>query len=88
MAIEESASSRVQYLARLQQFMDMTLKDLAKASESKDADQREIQAIRGVLLKIVKIWNESTGGTQNNSPVASTDLDGAKKIPSAGTNES
>lgn len=87
MAMEEPAGSRAQFLGRLQQFMDMTLKDLAKASESKDADEREIQAIRGVLLKIVNLWNESTGGAQNNSPIASTEVGGAKKSLPAETRE-
>lgn len=81
MAIAEPAGSRAQFLARLQQFMDMTLKDLARASEAKDADEREIQAIRSVLLKILGVWKEATVNSENSSPGTSMAIETAKKSP-------
>lgn len=78
MASEEPAGSKTQLLSRLQQFMDMTLRDLARASEWKDADEKEIQAIRNVLLKIVTAWKQATGNGQNNSPGESAEVGVAK----------
>ena len=78
MASDEQAGSRTQLLSRLQQFMDMTLRDLAKASESKDADEKEIQAIRNVLLKIVTAWKQATSTGQNNSPGICAEVGAAK----------
>ena len=80
MASDEPAGSRTQLLSRLQQFMDMTLRDLAKASESKDADEKEIQAIRNVLLKIVTAWKQATSNGQNNSPSVCAEVGGAKNV--------
>ena len=80
MASDERAGSRTQLLSRLQQFMDMTLRDLAKASESKDADEKEIQAIRNVLLKIVNAWKQATGNGQNNSPSQGAEVGGAENV--------
>ena len=80
MASNEPAGSRTQLLSRLQQFMDMTLRDLSKASESKDADEKDIQAIRNVLLKIVIAWKQATDNGQNNSPSLDAKLDGAKNV--------
>ena len=68
-------------MSRLQQFMDMTLRDLAKASESKDADAKEIQAIRSALLKIVIAWKQATSNGQNNSPSLGAEVAGAKNVP-------
>ena len=78
MASDEPAVSRIHLLSRLQQFMDMTLRDLARASESKDADEKEIQAIRNVLLKIVTAWKQATGNCQNTSPSVGAEVGGAK----------
>lgn len=80
MASDEPTGSRTQLLSRLQQFMDMTLRDLAKASESKDADQKEIQAIRNVLLKIVITWKQATSSAQNNSLSMSAEVGAAKNV--------
>lgn len=79
MASDEPAGSRTQLLSHLQQFMDMTLRDLAKASESKDPDEKEIQAIRNLLLKIVTAWKQATDA-QNNSPGVGTEVGGAKNV--------
>jgi hypothetical protein len=65
--IEEPAGSRAQFLAYLQQFMDRTLKDLDRAVEAEDADEKEIIAIRSVLLKI--------GSGRRLSPMPMTILD-------------
>lgn len=80
MTSDEPAGSRIQLLSRLQQFMDQTLKDLAKASESKDADEREVQAIRNVLLKIVNAWKQATASTQNNSPGIGAEVSETKNV--------
>lgn len=81
MASDEPAGSRIQLLSRLQQFMDQTLKDLANASESKDADEREIQAIRSVLLKIVNAWKQATSNSQNNPTSPTAQVSGGKNVP-------
>ena len=80
MASDDPAGSRTQLLSRLRQFMDMTLRDLAKASESKDADEKEIQAIRSVLLKIVNAWKQATSNGQNNSPGVGAGVGGGKNV--------
>jgi hypothetical protein len=59
MVLDEACSSRAQFLSRLQQFMDRTLKDLDRASDRKDPDGKEVQAIRNVLLKIARLWKEA-----------------------------
>jgi hypothetical protein len=59
MATEKPPGSRDQFLAHLQQFMDRTLKDLDKAVEAEDADEKEIVAVRSVLLKIGRLWKEA-----------------------------
>jgi hypothetical protein len=56
---KKTAGSRPQFLAHLQQFMERTLKDLDKVSESKDADEKEIVAFQNVLLKIGRLWKEA-----------------------------
>ena len=61
--------------------MDQTLKDLAKASESKDPDEREVQAIRNVLLKIVNAWKQATSNGQNNPPSPGAQVSGGKNVP-------
>jgi hypothetical protein len=66
MTIEEPAGSRAQFLAYLQQFMDRTLKDLDKAVESEDADEKEIIAIRSVLLKIGRLWKEALADSRDD----------------------
>lgn len=81
MASDEPAGSRTQLLSHLQQFMDQTLKDLAKASESKDADEKEVQAIRNVLLKIVNAWKQATSNGQSKSPSLGAEVGRAKKVP-------
>lgn len=66
MTIEEQTGSRAQFLARLQQFMDRTLKDLDKATESKDSDEKEIAAVRNVLLKIGSLWKDALARTNDD----------------------
>ena len=61
--------------------MDQTLKDLAKASESKDPDEREVQAIRNVLLKIVNAWKQATSNSQNNPTSRGAHVSGGKNVP-------
>jgi hypothetical protein len=66
MAIEKPPGSRDQFLAYLQQFMDRTLKDLDRAAESKDADEKEITAVRNVLLKIGRLWKEALADARDD----------------------
>ncbi len=50
---------RAEFLARIRRFTDETLDNLNAASRGKDADEKEVRALRSILLKLLKIWDKA-----------------------------
>ncbi len=54
-----SVGPRAEFLARIRRFTDETLDNLNAASRGKDVDEKEIRALRNILLKLLRIWDKA-----------------------------
>ena len=59
MGEDGSAGPRAEFFARIQQFADEILDSLHAASRGKDVDDKEVRALRSVLLKLLRIWDKA-----------------------------
>ena len=82
--MDENVGSRAEFLARLQLFMDMTLEDLRKASGSKDVEEKDAQAIRGVALKLMRIWEKASANSLAGGRNVPVPGQAARKSPDSG----
>ena len=53
------AGPRTEFFARIQRFADEILDSLHLASRGKDVDDKEVRALRSVLLKLLRIWDKA-----------------------------
>jgi hypothetical protein len=51
-----TTGSKTELLARIQRFTDQMLNGLDKASQAKDADEKEVRILQQGIQKSLKIW--------------------------------
>ena len=59
MGKDVSVGPRAEFFARIQRFADEILDSLHAASRGKDVDDKEVRALRRVLLKLLRIWDKA-----------------------------
>jgi hypothetical protein len=67
-----SGGPRAEFLARIRRYTDEVLDNLNAASRGKDVDEKEVRALRNVLLKLFRIWDKALLDGQRDSRLEET----------------
>jgi hypothetical protein len=72
MSENASGGPRAEFLARIRRYADDVLDNLNAASRGKDVDEKEVRALRNVLLKLFRIWDKALLDGQRDSRLEET----------------
>lgn len=62
----DTASSRAEFLARVQKFTDAMLDRVNERSRGKDADDRDIGMLGNIVLKSLKVWDKALADSRHD----------------------